>query len=70
MRSVISLGLVLQTDILLPLQPESGDAASLYKSESEIQVPDQEQLDTFRNLLASARGRGKLRVPKELAEVR
>jgi len=66
----LSLALVLQTDISLPLQPESGDTASLYKSESEIKVPDQTQLDTFRNFLASARGRGKLRVPKQLAEVR
>jgi len=66
---MISLALVLQTDISLPLQPESGEAASLYKRESEIKVPDQGQLDTFRNLLASARGRGKLRVPKQLAEV-
>ena len=67
---MISLALVLQTDITLPLHPASGDAASLYRSESEIKVPDQGQLATFRNLLASARGRGNLKVPKQLAEVR
>lgn len=70
MRSMISLALGSQTDISLPLQPESEDAGSLYKSETEIKVPDQAQLDTFRNFLASARGRGKLRVPRPLAEVR
>ena len=41
----------------------------MYKSESEIKMPDQEQLDVFRNLLASARRRGKLRVSKHLTEV-
>jgi len=70
MRSMISPTLVSQTDISLPLQPESEDMALLYKGESEIKVPDQEQLDAFRDLLASARGRERLRVPKELAEVR
>jgi len=57
------------TAISLPLQPQSEDTTPLYKSESEIEMPDQEQLDAFRNLLVSARRRKKLRVPKQLAEL-
>ena len=67
---MISPALVSQTDISLPLKAENEGVASLYKSESEIKVPDQGQLDAFRNLLASAGGREKLGVPKQLAEVR
>lgn len=66
----VSLTLALQTDISLPLQPQSKDTVPLYKSESEIRMPDQEKLDAFRNLLASARRREKLRVSQQLAEVR
>ena len=66
----ISLVFVSQTDISLTLQPQNKDTASLYKSESEIKMPDQGQLDTFRSLLINARQRERLRVPKQLAEVR
>lgn len=67
---MISLVLILQTDISLPLQPQSKDTAPFYKSNSEIKMPDQEQLVAFRNLLTGARRRERLSVPKELAEVR
>lgn len=66
----ISPILALQTDISLPLKPQSKDTASLYKSEYEIKMPDQKQLDAFRNLLTGARRRERLSVPKQLAEVR
>ena len=69
-RPTISPVLILQTDISLPLKPQSRDTASLYKSEYEIKLPDQEQLDAFRNLLTDARLRERLSVPKQLAEVR
>ena len=42
----------------------------MYKSEYEIKMPDQKQLDAFRNLLTGARRRERLSVPKQLAEVR
>ncbi|KAF9646854.1 hypothetical protein BDM02DRAFT_3099124 [Thelephora ganbajun] len=57
------------TDILLPLQPQSMDTTPLYKSESEIKIPDQGQLDDFRNLLFSAKRREKAGMPKQLAEL-
>lgn len=69
-RPTISLVPTLQTDISLPLQPQSKDTAPLYKSQFEIKMPDQGQLDAFRNLLTGARRRGRLSVPKHLAEVR
>ena len=59
-----------QTDTSLPLQPQDKDNARLYKDESDIKMPDQGQLETFRNLLSGARQRGKPSVPKELSEVR
>lgn len=68
-RSTISPKPSSQTDISLPLRPQTEDTGPLYKDESEIKMPNQGQLDTFRNLLTSARRREKLRVPKQLAEV-
>jgi hypothetical protein len=67
---MISLAVVSQTDILLPLQPRNEDTSLLYKSESEINMPDQDQIDAFRSLLIGARGRERLGVSRELAEVR
>jgi len=66
----ISPVLVFQTDISLPFKPQSKDTASLYKNEYELKMPDQEQLDAFRNLLTGARQRERFSVPKQLAEVR
>lgn len=59
-----------QTDISLPLQPQNKDPADLYKSEPEIKIPDQGQLDNFRDLLSGARRRERSRVSMELVEVR
>ena len=67
---IISLAAVSQTDISLPLQPRNKDTSLLYKSESEINMPDQDQIDAFRSLLTGARRRERLSVPKKLAEVR
>jgi hypothetical protein len=69
-RPTISPAFVLQADISLPLKPQSKDTGSLYKSEYEIRMPNQKQLDAFRNLLTSASRRERLSVPKQLAEVR
>ena len=69
-RPTTSPVLVLQADISLPFKPQSKDTASLYKSNCEIRMPGQEQLDAFRNLLTGARRRERLSVPKQLAEVR
>jgi hypothetical protein len=59
-----------QTDISLPLQPQSKDVIRLYKDEREIRMPDQPRLDAFRNLLFGARRKEKLRIPKQMAQVR
>ena len=67
---MISLAAVSQTDISIPLQPRNKDTSLLYKSESEINMPDQDQIDAFRGLLTGARRRERLGVPKVLAEVR
>jgi len=67
--STISLVPIPQTDISLPLQPRSKGKAPLYKNQSEIKMPDQGQLDAFRNLLIGARRRARPNVPKNLAEV-
>jgi len=57
------------TDLVLPLQPQSKNAASLYKSESEVEMPNQAQLDAFRSLLTDARRREGPRISKHLAEL-
>ena len=67
---MISLAVLSQTDILLPLQPRNKDTSLLYKSESEIDMPHQDEIDAFRSLLTGARRRERLGVPKRLAEVR
>lgn len=69
-RLAISPALVMQTEISLPFQPQTIDTTQLYKNESEIEMPDQQQLDAFRDLLSGARRREKLKLPKQVAEVR
>ena len=69
-RLAISPPLVMQTDISLPFKPQTIDTTQLYKNESEIEMPDQQQLDAFRDLLSRARRKEKLKVPKQVAEAR
>ena len=69
-RPMILPILILQTDVSLPLQPLSKDTTTLYKSNSEINIPGKERLDAFRNLLFGARQREKLRIPEQLAKVK
>lgn len=57
------------TNISLPFQPQTKDTTRLYKSESKIKMPDQQQLDAYRNLLFCARSKERLGVPKWVAEL-
>lgn len=66
----ISLAHIQQTDISLPFRPQNGDITQLYKHEPEVKMPEHGHVDVFRNFLSGARQREKLRVPKQLAEVR